>query len=252
MGSIKGGTLDKVQSAVWRWAGHMAKGTALVLGLATAPTFAAVVYYPVPGPYYYGPAYRMVDTLPPSGAALGPWKWNFNFGGGPTPVLNGSQNGLTNGWNFSVGTGYNFTPRAGFVVEFMNGGLGVTDQEIQQNQAVDGSAHVWSVTLNPIYRFRIGGPVGGYLIGGGGFYERDTDYTVPGQVFIPDGFGGGVLVPGFVDTHQVDDTGGVNVGAGITCNLGWGTKLFAEVRYHYIFTAGEPTQILPITFGFRW
>jgi len=203
-------------------------------------------------PYYAGPyrVFRPVDDLPPTGAALGPWPWNFNFGGGPTAVT-GSNNPLTGGWNFVVGSGYNFSPRLGLDLELMNAGMGVTRAAMAQQQALDASASVWSVTLDPIWRFRIGGPVGGYLIGGGGFYERDIRYSEPGEVFVPT-YRGGFFAPGTGDVHQIDDTGGVNAGAGLTCNLGWGTKLFVEARYHYLFTSGSATQIIPITIGLRW
>lgn len=104
------------------------------------------------------------------------------------------------------------------------------------------------MTLNPIWRFRIGGPVGGYIIGGGGYYQRQERFIIPGQAFIP--FFG--LVEADQEIHQNDDAGGVNIGAGLTCNLGWGTKFFVEARYHHIFTPGADTQIIPITFGLRW
>jgi hypothetical protein len=216
----------------------------LVLAIFSAPSL-ALAY-----PYYYAPSYEPAPAwASPSAAALGPFPWNFNFGGGPTPVLGSSQNELNNGYNFTVGVGPNFSPRAGMVLEFANSGLGVTNQTLQNNQAISGDAYVWSVTLNPIWRFRISGPVGGYLIGGGGYYEREERFTEPANVYDPyRGYSG----PGFADVHQYDDTGGVNVGAGLTWNLGWGTKFYVEVRYHYIFTTGTPTQILPITFGFRW
>jgi len=213
------------------------------------PAVAAADPYYAP---YYAPyrIFRPVDYLPPTGAALGPWRWNFNIGGGPTSVT-GSNSPLTGGWNFVVGTGYNFTPRLGLDLEFMNAGLGVTDAAIAQQQAYDANANIWSVTLNPIWRFRIGGPFGGYLIGGGGFYERDVRYSESTQVFVPT-FHGGFFAPGSEDVHQTDDTGGLNAGVGLTWNLGWGTKLFVEARYHYLFTSGNGTQIIPVTIGFRW
>src|SRR5665213_1686313 len=131
-------------------------------------------------PYYYAPAYgRAPAWASPNAAALGPWSWNFNFGGGPTPVAGDTKNTLNNGYNFTVGGGYNFNPRAGFVLEFMNSGFDLTGQELQSHQAVDGSASVWSVTINPVWRFRIAGPIGGYIIGGGGFYERENRFTEP-------------------------------------------------------------------------
>jgi len=150
-----------------------------------------------------------------------------------------------------MGAGYNFNPRAGYVLEFSNSWLGVSDTALQNNQAIDGSAQVWSVTLNPIWRFPIGGPVGGYLIAGGGFYERQTRFDEPVQIFVPT-FHGGFYIPGIATVRQFDDAGGLNAGAGLTCNLGWGTKLFVEARYHYLFTSGYATQMLPVTIGLRW
>jgi hypothetical protein len=207
-----------------------------------------VVYQPVPvyqRPFYRAPAWAM-----PNAAALGPWPWNFDFGGGPT-TMTGSNNLLNGGSNFEFGGGYNFSPRAGWVLEFMNHSLGVTNNALQQNNAISGDAGVLSVTLNPIWRFRIAGPVGGYLIGGGGYYQREMRFDEPVQVFIPT-FSGGFYTPGIETVHQYDDTGGVNIGAGLTWNAGWGTKLFVEARYHYIFTSGTATQIIPVTFGLRW
>jgi hypothetical protein len=128
----------------------------------------------------------------------------------------------------------------------MNSWLGLTNQALQQNGAVDGDANIWSVTLNPIWRFRIGGPVGGYLIGGGGYYQRVYRLIEQQQVIDP------VFGPLDEEVHQTTDAGGVNIGMGLTCNLGWGTKLFVEARYHRIFTSGNDTQIIPVTFGLRW
>ena len=218
-------------------------GPTLVFALLAVPSLAEG--------YYYYPFYRPVDNLPPTGAALGPWLWNFNVGGGPTPMVGGSSRQLNDGSNFVVGTGYNFTPRLGLDLEFLDAGLGVTDSALQQNGAIDGTAHVWSVTLDPIWRFRIGGPVGAYVIGGGGYYERDMRFTEPAQVFVPT-FHGGFFAPGLENVYQTDGAGGVNIGMGVTCNLGWGTKLYVEARYHYVFTAGGGTQMIPVTIGFRW
>ena len=201
--------------------------------------------------YYDTPGYPQMNSAPARGAALGPWPWNFNFGGGPTPVVGGSSRQLDNGSNFVVGSGYNFTPRLGLDMEFMDAGLGVTDSALQQNNATDGTAHLWSVTLDPIWRFRIGGPVGAYVIGGGGYYERDTRLTEQTRVFVPT-YRGGFYAPGLQDVYQTDGTGGLNAGVGITCNLGWGTKLYVEARYHYVFTSGGNTQLIPVTIGFRW
>ena len=219
----------------------------LALSLGAGPDFAYYPYY-YGRPYYPVPVYRIRDPYPPTGAALGPWRWTVDVGGGPTSVLDGSNSGLNGGGNFTIGTGYNFTPRIGLMLEFSNSWLGLNDDRLLANGADSGDSNVWSVTLDPIWRYRITGPVGGYLIGGGGFYERDDRFWQP--VFVPTGGGGGFIAE--TSMHQHDDTGGLNIGAGFTCNLGWGTKLFVEARYHYIFTSGTPTKIIPVTIGFRW
>ena len=141
-----------------------------------------VVYQPAP--VYRRPLYRAPAWASPNAAALGPWPWNFDFGGGPTAVT-GSNNLLNGGSNFEFGGGYNFSPRVGWVLEFMNHSLGVTNNALQQNNAISGDAGVISVTLNPIWRFRIAGPIGGYLIGGGGYYQREMRFDEPVQSVYP-------------------------------------------------------------------
>lgn len=221
--------------------GQMAYG--VLLGLAAAFSLTASAR----AQPYYQPAYSW-----PQAAALAPWQFNFDIGGGPTPVLTGAKNQITSGANFVMGAGYNFTPQTGFVVEYMNSDLGVTDANLQANGAVSGGATVWGVTLNPIYRFRIDGPIGGYIIGGGGYYERDEYFDQPVSFTFINHFGQTVNGTGTERITQTTGAGGVNLGVGMTWNIAHGTKFFSEVRYHCLFTNGTATQILPITFGLRW
>jgi hypothetical protein len=214
----------------------------LAIACLMAPSIAYADY-----PYYNLPSFAM-----PHAAALGPWPWNFDIGFGPMPVLGGASRQLTSGSNFVIGGGYNFTPRAGFVVEYMNAGLGVTNANLQSNGAISGDAVVSGVTLNPIWRFRLDGPVGAYVIGGGGYYDRDVRFNQPVTFTFLNHLGNPETGTGTESVHQNNGAGGVNVGAGLTWNIFRGTKLFLEVRYHYLFTSGYATQFLPITFGLRW
>jgi len=221
----------------------------------TQPAAPAPAYYPAPTGYYvtpyyeppyYGPVTGQSAYHGPYDPALGPWKFNFNFGGGPTAVTD-SHDKYKTGGNFTVGGGYNFNQRLGIALEFMQTDLGLTDNALNQNNAFDGDSWLWAVTVEPTWRYKIGGIVGGYLIGGGGFYEREDKFDQ--TVVVPTFFG---QRPIHVVDRQTDDTGGLNAGAGFTFNVGWGTKFYVEARYHYIFTAGRATQIIPVTFGFRW
>jgi hypothetical protein len=186
----------------------------------------------------------------PKSAALGPWRLNFDIGAGPTSAA-GPPGELGAGSNFQIGAGYNFTPKEGVVLEYMNSRVGISQTVLNQYGAVSGVANVWALTINPVYRFRLAGPIGAYVIAGGGYYERDARYNEPGTGFVP-GFHGGFYGPGTIVNREPDGAGGVNAGAGLTWNWGWGTKFFVEARYHRAFTAGYATQIIPVTFGLRW
>jgi hypothetical protein len=180
----------------------------------------------------------------PFDPALGPWKWNADVGGG-SAIVSGSQGNLRGGYNFQLGGGYNFNSQTGLTLEYLDSGLGVTNQAMNANGAIDGWAHVWALTLNPVWRYKIGGIVGGYIIGGGGYYARELHFTEPFQETSP-----GLFQRTNID--RTDNTGGVDLGAGFTFNVGYGTKIFIEARYHYLFTPGYATQLIPITLGLRW
>ena len=103
------------------------------------------------------------------------------------------------------------------------------------------------------------GRVGGYIIGGAGFYRRVIEFTKPtmAQIFVFDPFFG-VIFPALVPVNTVlgrftDNTGGVNIGGGLTFKVGSsGAEIYAESRYHWIDTTNRDTQIVPVTFGIRW
>src|SRR5690349_17463144 len=59
-----------------------------------------VVYRAVP--VYRRPMYRAPAWASSNAAALGPWPWNFDFGGGPTAIA-GSNDQFTGGSNFEFG-----------------------------------------------------------------------------------------------------------------------------------------------------
>jgi len=69
----------------------------------------------------------------------------------------------------------------------------------------------------------------------------------------------GVFFPAAVPANTVlgsftQNKGGLNIGAGVEVRVKGDskTKIFAESRYHYIYTSPRATQILPVTFGLRW
>jgi len=94
--------------------------------------------------------------------------YNFNVGGGVTPMVGADTSRLNTGWNFVAGGGYNFTHALGIVGEYMVNQSGVSDRVLRQLNVPGGSATIWSLTANPTLRINPSGRFGGYLIGGGG------------------------------------------------------------------------------------
>jgi hypothetical protein len=187
----------------------------------------------------------------------------FNVGGGVgIPVGNTSNLANVNG-NAVIGGGLNFAHAIGFTGEFMWHGLPPSDAVLNLLPTHSGSANLYSVTGNFIVRYGAHKKVGGYVIGGGGWYHRNWNVTqsalVPGTVCGPVYFWYGVtcvsgLVPANVVIHSGSSNGGgLNIGAGFTFGReGGGAKLYTEVRYHYAYFSHANTSVLPITFGIRW
>ena len=174
---------------------------------------------------------------------------------------------------FQVGAGPNLSAHSSIVGEFMWQGLPPTPRVLAVlvnpliaaglPPTVSTSSNLYALTAN--YMFRMAGHrYGFYVIGGGGWYYRHTalnNYTVaPGTVCQPVwDWWGFTCQAGVVSTSRTLATngvssGGVNVGTGITIGLGdSGVKYYMEARYHYSPQGGRiSTQVIPVTFGFRW
>ena len=115
-----------------------------------------------------------------------------------------------------------------------------------------------SCTLDPIVHLApVESRADVYITGGGGIYHRTVEFTEPAiatiTVFDP-WFG---FYPANIATSQVIGSystykPGFNVGAGVAFRIRGNTKLFAEARYHHMFTNNFDTTMVPVTFGVRW
>jgi hypothetical protein len=190
-------------------------------------------------------------------------RFNFNVGGGPGFQVGQISNFANTGGNFVVGGGPNFGHLLGVNGEFMYYGLPVKQDVIAATGAPSGSSRMYSFTGNVIVRIPTGGKLGGYGIGGLGWYHRSWELTapvlVPGTVCGPDFFFWGVsCVNGLVPANAVLRSGssnavGLNIGGGVTYKLGSSNaKIYAELRYHHAYTNIFSTTVLPLTFGVRW
>jgi hypothetical protein len=169
----------------------------------------------------------------------------------------------TYGWNVTLGGGWNFSKRLGLLVEYQFNRTGIPNSVLAAQGAPQGNVHIWSFTLDPIYYYKTGGGWGGYVTGGGGFYRKLTSFTATVQNgFYCDFYG--FCFPNYQTltlSHFSSNQGGVNIGTGITHNIGEsGTKLYAEARYTFVDSpASGPSHVgsgtvsmIPVSFGVRW
>jgi len=111
-----------------------------------------------------------------------------------------------------------------------------------------------ALTVNPVYEFIKQERFSSYATGGYGLYNRTLLLAAPGplQASIRDEFWNvSIIVPEQTITGDRSVyKGGYNVGGGVT--FGPHVKLFAEARYHHMFTSKGATEFFPVTFGIRW
>ncbi len=245
---------------------------------------------------YGRPKYRGSNTN-----ADGSPKWDFFVGGGfGTPL--GQFDYATTSWGFGGGGGRMFNARAGVNLEFNYDYFGMTGQTLQNQQALynysilqynlqnpanpvqyisglDGNSHIWSISLQPIFNIKNGDGIGAYVTGGGGYYHKVADFTVPAIGTYCDPFYGCYAYSAnqTID-HYTSNAFGINGGLGITYKFSKfsSQRLYAEVRYVYLLNSYRPgvtianvnpsnvseanffpqnsqrTSYLPVKFGIRF
>ncbi|QNI36497.1 outer membrane beta-barrel protein [Edaphobacter albus] len=214
-------------------------------------------------------------------------KYTFNAGAGFTLPTGSAGKELGTSWKFQVGAGYNFSKKFAVLLQYDYDKLGLTSGNINRQYArytnlnlvdsngnpislagLDGNAHMWSFTLNPMYTFYQGDSVGAYVIGGGGFYRKITNWTLPQTGVFCDFFG---FCYQFTQNqtfdHYSNNAGGVNGGIGFTYRFSRfaSEKLYAEARYVWVDNQpssnsvnsyypenNKRTGYFPITVGIRW
>lgn len=125
-------------------------------------------------------------------------KYAFVVGGGLTVPTGNTQKYLTDSYGFQVGVGRNFDKHFGIMAQFDYDHFGFKAQTIYNQttlynyyqagfSGLDGSSHVWSFTLNPVFNFYQSDTTGAYLVAGVGFFHKTANFTVPatGTYFDP-------------------------------------------------------------------
>lgn len=205
---------------------------------------------------------------------------NDKNGGFTSLVGNGKNYGtITYGGNFMVGAGWYFSKKFGLLGEFSyndnkipgrtlsavyNGSSYYASNGVVQ---LGGNVHTLGVTAEPIYYYLQNDKhsYSGYVIGGGGFYHKSTNFTTPVQQCSY--FYGYCGYQNQTISSFADNSLGFNLGTGVSIRpFGQNSraKLFAEARYVFVdsprYNPGSKTgnahtgteELIPITIGIRF
>ena len=161
----------------------------------------------------------------------------LNVGGGVSPLVGSIGSRLNTGWNLTAGVGYRVDPHFSTALQFSYNGFGVSRRVLNEANVPGGTAHMWSITLDPKLNFRPGNRVSPYVVGGAGYYRRTVEFTAPttAPAFVFDPFFG-VFYTALVPANQVlgtitRDGAGGSLGAGIDFGISHATSFFTEARY---------------------
>jgi hypothetical protein len=218
-------------------------------------------------------------------------KYTFLAGGGFTLPVGGAHNYLATSFNIQAGAARNFNKRFGVQVEFdwanfgfqtatlnnllaIYNSLGATDQNGNPLSQLGGNSHLWSFTLDPIMHFYNSDTWGGYVIGGGGFYHKTANFTVPTIGTECEFFGCFQFQANSTIDKYTSNAFGVNGGVGATYKFSRfaSTRFYVEARYVYTFNSARTfslgdangnnfnvfpqnsrkTGYIPVTFGVRF
>jgi opacity protein-like surface antigen len=185
-------------------------------------------------------------------------RFTYDFGAGFTTPVGNTGRHLDEAWNIQGGAGINFSQYFGTLLQLQYGTFGINGSTLNNLGFPDGTVRAFSATIDPIVHLHPQGPLDVYLIGGGGYYHRQQEFTRPSAAsFVGfDPFFGfyRFLAPvnEVLETYSVNKPG-VNIGAGLALGSKWRGKFFAEARYHRIFMGNnQHTDYVPVTFGYRW
>jgi opacity protein-like surface antigen len=142
----------------------------------------------------------------------------INLGGGWTFPVSGLNDAFDSGWNGDIGVTFNVSPVLG----------------IQSNHQVH------ALSFNAVFNARSSdSPVGGYFLGGLGYYHRIIQLTSPAVGFasVCDPYWL-VCYPTAVEVDRIlgdrsSNDFGINFGGGMT--FGTETQFYFEARYHYVW-----------------
>ncbi|HEY5329281.1 MAG TPA: hypothetical protein VIJ79_05295 [Acidobacteriaceae bacterium] len=177
-------------------------------------------------------------------------KYTFIAGVGFTIPTGDLSNELTPSYSVQVGGGRNFNKIFGVLAQFDWDNFGFQGSTLNNQEAIyndlfgagavsglDGTSHIWSLTLNPVINIPTSGSVGAYVVGGVGFYHKTANFMVSALVQGYDEFGYPIEYSGneSIDKYT-SNAPGFNGGFGLTYKMSQfsNERFYAEVRYVYV------------------
>jgi hypothetical protein len=193
-----------------------------------------------------------------SGAGRSRRRWAFETGAGFNAPIGNDIPYITWGANFTIGGGMHFSREFALLAEYQFIADKLPGALVAAGGGDTGNAHIQSITATPILDLMPKHTTGVYLVGGGGWYYKSTNWNVlVGYDFY--GYPVYATANSF-SSNQFGVSGGFGLSHRMGGVYGDGTaKLFAEARYLWIDTPriGEPnglgtTGLIPVTIGVRW
>ena len=198
---------------------------------------------------YGAPRYRGGNTN-----ADGSEKYGGFVGGGFTAPTGNNSSYEGPSWAFQVGAGRNFNKHVGVNLQFdwdnfsvsndaINTYAGIFAGDPTNTNGFGAHSHVWSITLDPTYQIYSGPGLGAYVVVGGGFYHKETSFTIPEIGSSYDYYGYPYEYVANVPVQNYSsNSAGVNGGLGLTYKFSRfsNERLYAEVRAVHTFNSYRP------------
>ena len=232
-------------------------------------------------------------------------KYTFMVGAGMSTPIGDTHFYQTPSYDFQLGGGRNFNKTVGVMLQFDYDHFGlqgatIANQEYIYNYCtvalnaggycapvgpgsggitqLDGNNHVWSFTVDPTFTLATEGSLGAYVVVGGGFYHKVTNFTLPQTQQACSLYGCGYYTVFANIDHYTSNAAGVNGGFGLTYKMSKfsNERFFVEGRYVFMANENRPgvttatvrnssltatnlypanshrTTFIPITFGLRF
>jgi hypothetical protein len=190
-------------------------------------------------------------------------KYSFAVGFGFDVPAGSTANYQTTGWDMQIAGGRNLNRVVGAQVQYDYDHFGIPGYILNDVGEPNGDVHLWSITVDPYINVPTHGSAGMYLIGGGGFFRKLTEFTQPYTSCYYYCYSGSAVV-----AHFSNNAGGASLGTGFTWRVSrWNNaKFYSEARYTWVAnqnsgnntsSTGYPpanyrTGYFPVVMGLRW